>query len=40
MEQNKEKRMKGKEDGLRDIWKNIRYTNILITWVPEGERRS
>ena len=27
-EQNKEKRMKRNEDSLRDLWNNIRYTNI------------
>ena len=27
-EQNKVKRMKGTEDSLRDLWDNIKYTNI------------
>ena len=27
-EQNKEKRMKRTEDNLRDIWDNIKHTNI------------
>ena len=27
-EQNKEKRMKGIEDSLRDLWDNIKRTNI------------
>ena len=39
MEQNKEKRMKGNEDSLRDIWDNIKHHNILIRGVPEGEER-
>ena len=31
--------MKKKKDSLRDIWDNIKYTNIHIIWVPEGEER-
>ena len=38
-EQNKEKRMKRNEDSLRDLWDNIKCTNIRITGVPEGEER-
>ena len=38
-EQNKEKRMKRNEDSLRDIWDNIKHTNIHIIGVPEGEER-
>ena len=34
-EQNKEKRMKRNEDILRDLWDNIKCTNIRITRVPE-----
>ena len=30
-EQNTEKRMKKNEDSLRDIWDNIKYTDIHIT---------
>ena len=37
-EQNKEKRMKRNEDSLRDLWNNIKCTNILIIGVPEEER--
>ena len=29
-EQNKEKRMKRTEDSLRDLWDNIKHTNIQI----------
>ena len=29
--------MKRKEDSLRDLWNNIKRTNIHITGVPEGE---
>ena len=38
-EQNIEKRMKRNEDSLRDLWDNIKYTNIHIIWDPEGEER-
>ena len=34
-EQNKVKRMKRTEDSLRDIWNNIKHTNIRIIGVPE-----
>ena len=36
-EQNKEKRVKKHEDSLRDLWDNIKYTNIRIIGVPEEE---
>ena len=36
-EQNKIKRIKRTEDSLRDLWDNIRYTNIQITGAPEEE---
>ena len=38
-EQNKEKRMKRKEDSLKDLWDKIKHTNIHIRGVPEGEER-
>ena len=38
-EQNKIKRMKRKEDSLRDIWDNIKHTNIQIIRVPEGQEK-
>ena len=38
-EENKEKRMKRTEDNLRDLWDNIKRTNIRIIAVPEGEER-
>ena len=38
-EQNKEKRMRRNEDSLRDLWDNIKCTNIRIIGVPEGEER-
>ena len=36
-EQNKEKRMKRTEDSLRDLWDNIKCTNIPIIGVPKEE---
>ena len=36
-EQNKEERMKRTEDALRDLWDNIKCTNIRIIGVPEEE---
>ena len=38
-EQNKEKRMKRNENCLRELWDNIKHTNIRIVVVPEGEER-
>ena len=38
-EQNIEKRIKRNEDSLRDLWDNIKYTNICIIGVPEREER-
>ena len=38
-EQNKEKRMKRLEDSLRDLWDNIKCTNIRIIGVPEEEQK-
>jgi len=37
-EQNKVKRMKRAEDSLRDLWENIKHTNIQIIGVPEEEK--
>ena len=37
-EQNKQKRMK-RNESLRDIYDNIKHTNICITGVPEQEKR-
>ena len=31
--------MKRNADGLRDLWDNIKHTNIRIIGVPEGEER-
>ena len=38
-EQNKEKRTKRIEDSLRDLWDNIKCTNIRIIGVPEEEEK-
>ena len=38
-EQKKVKRMKRTEDSLRDLWDNIKCTNILIIGVPEVEEK-
>ena len=37
--QNKVKRMKRTEDSLRDLWDNIKPTNIWIIGVPEKEKK-
>ena len=39
IKQNIEKRMKRNEDSLRDLWDNIKHTDICIMGVPEGEER-
>ena len=38
-EKNKEKRMKGIEESLGDLWDNIKCANIHIIGVLEGEER-
>ena len=38
-EQNIEKGMKRNEDSLRDLWDNIKCTNIHTIGVPEREER-
>jgi len=38
-EQNKVKRMKRTKDSLRDLWNNIKCTNIRIIGVPEEEEK-
>ena len=39
MEQNKEERMKRNDDSLRDLWDNVKHTNIQIIGVPEEEEK-
>ena len=38
-EQYKGKIMKRIEDSLRDLWDNIKHTNIWLTGVPEEEEK-
>ena len=38
-EQNKVKRMKRTGNNLRDLWDNIKCTNIQIIGVPEEEEK-
>ena len=38
-EQNIEKRVKRNEDNLKDLWDNIKRTNIHILGVSEGGER-
>ena len=38
-EQNKEKRMKRIDDSLRDLWNNIKHTNMQIIGAPEEEEK-
>ena len=38
--QNKVKRVKRTEDSLRDLWDNIKCTNIQIIGVPEEEEKN
>ena len=38
-EQSKVKRMKKTEDSLRDLWDNMKCTNIRIIGVPEEEEK-
>ena len=37
--QNKVKRRRRTEDGFRDLWDNIKHTNIWIIGVPEEEKK-
>ena len=37
--QNIGKRMKSNENSLRDLWGNVKNTNIHIIGVPEGKER-
>ena len=38
-EQNEVKRMKGTDGSHRDLWNNIKWTNIQIIGVPEEEEK-
>ena len=37
--QKREKRLKRNKDSLRELWDNVKCTNIIIIGVPEGEDR-
>ena len=39
IKQKEEKRMKWNEDSLRNLWANIKHTNIGILGIPEGGER-
>ena len=39
-EQNKVKRMKITKDSLRNLWNNIKLSNIRIIWVPEKKGKN
>ena len=38
-EQKGEKRLKTNEESLRELWDDVKHTNIRIIGVPEGEER-
>ena len=38
VEQKREKRLKTNEESLRELWDNVKRTNISIIGVPEEER--
>ena len=38
-EQKREKRWKRNDESLRELWDNVKCTNIHIIGVPEGEER-
>jgi len=38
-EQNKVKKNERIEDSLRDLWDNIKCTNIQIVWIPEEDKK-
>ena len=38
-EQNEETRIQKNEEGLRNLWNNLKHSNIWIIGVPEGEEQ-
>ena len=38
-ERKREKRLKSNEESLRELWNNIKCTDIHIIGVPEGKER-
>ena len=39
MQNRKEKRLKTNEESLRELWDNVKRSNIRIIGVPEGQER-
>ena len=39
VEEKREKRLKTNEESFRELWDNVKHTNIPIIGVPEGEER-
>jgi len=39
VERKREKRLKTSEESLRELWDNVKHTNICIIGVPEGEEK-
>ena len=39
VEEKREKRLKTNEESLRELWDNMKHTNIHIIGMPEGEER-
>ena len=39
LEEQNEKRLKKSVDSLRDLWDTIKWINICVIWIPEGEER-
>ena len=37
--QQTEKQMKKRENNMRDIWDNIKWANLCIIRIPEGEEK-
>ena len=39
LEQNEERRIQKKNEKLRNLWNNLKHSNIWIIGVPEGEEQ-
>ena len=39
MEQKREKRLKRNQECVRELWDNVKRTNVRIIGVPEGEEK-
>ena len=39
VEQKRQKRLKTNEESLRELWDNMKRTNVRVIGVPEGEER-